>query len=464
MERIDEAGAAPGRSPAARGPEPHLTAEIAEIGRSLARRNFSAAAMRRAPHERGMSLVGRDPEVRAALLQLVDVAPACENAADLAGHLHSYLSRVGGSGRRPVSIASGAARTPAARGVTGRVARVAINRMAHRFIVGSTPDRAARELRRMWDRGNAISVDLLGEATLTEAEGVAYANRCDQALKTLAVATREWDPKPILESDAAGSLPRANLSVKVTALTPLVRPQAPDRGRRDAAEHLRRLLRTAAGVGAHLHVDMESMDSREMVFEMVLAVLAEDEFRSGPSAGLVLQAYLRDSEEMLDEIIEWASRTERADPLAVRLVKGAYWDQEHIEATQHGWVPPVWSEKADSDRCFERITRRLVDSFPLVRPAIASHNLRSLAHAIAYARHRRLATGDLELQVLRGLGDDLAEVLARDGHRARVYSPVGDLVSGMAYLVRRLLENTSNDSFLADRAAGADLDSLLASP
>lgn len=444
--------------------EPELDADIAEIGRSLARRGHSAAALKRVPQERGLNLVGRDPKVRAALLQLVDVAPACENAADLAGHLNSYLGQVGDSGGRPVAIAAGAARVPGTRALTGQAARVAINRMAHRFIVGATPEQAAGELRRMWSHGNAISVDLLGEATLTEAEGAAYADRCDRALSTLALDARGWRANPLLESDAAGPLPRANLSVKVTALTPLVRPQAPGRGQRDAAEHLRRLLRTAAEAGAHLHVDMESMDSREMVFEMLLSILAEDEFRSGPSAGLVLQAYLRDSEEMLDEIIGWASRTERASPLTVRLVKGAYWDQEHIEAIQHGWVPPVWSEKADSDRCFERITRRLIDAFPLVRPAIASHNLRSLAHAIAYSRHRHLGIGDLELQVLRGLGDDLAEALARDGYRARVYSPVGDLVSGMAYLVRRLLENTSNDSFLADRAAGADLDSLLASP
>ena len=154
-------------------------------------------------------------------------------------------------------------------------------------------------------------------------------------------------------------------------------------------------------------------------------------------------------------------------PLTIRLVKGAYWDHETIEAAQHGWAPPVLTEKAESDRCFERLTRRLVDAFAderLVRPAIASHNLRSVAHAVVYARHRGLAPADLELQVLRGLGDDLQDALAAEGLRVRTYCPVGDLVAGMAYLVRRLLENTSNDSFLASRVGGADLDRLLSAP
>jgi RHH-type proline utilization regulon transcriptional repressor/proline dehydrogenase/delta 1-pyrroline-5-carboxylate dehydrogenase len=209
---------------------------------------------------------------------------------------------------------------------------------------------------------------------------------------------------------------------------------------------------------------MESMDSRELILELVLELLSEPEFRDGPSAGLVLQAYLRDSEELLERILGWARAAERATPLTIRLVKGAYWDHETVEAAQNGWTSPVYTEKAESDRCFERITRRLVDAYPLVRPAIASHNLRSVAHAVVCARRAGLADGDLELQVLRGLGDDLQDALAAAGLRGRTYCPVGDLVAGMAYLVRRLLENTSNDSFLASRTSGVDLERLLHRP
>ncbi len=404
-----------------------------------------------------MAIVGRDPKLRAALFQLVDVAPACRDDAELAAHLDAFLSEVE-EGGFAVSAAGRAARGGASARLTGRIAWKAINQMAHRFIVGVTPAESEKKLRRLWDRGSAVSVDLLGEATLTRSEGAAYADRCSEALSALAEGSAMWSANPLLEHDSAGTLPRANLSVKVTALTPLIRAAAPDRGREDASEHLRGLLRRAAAVGAHLHIDMESMDSREMILELVLDLLAEDEFREGPSAGLVLQAYLRDSEDMLSAILAWAEAKPRSIPLTVRLVKGAYWDQERIEALQHGWKPPVWTEKVESDRCFERLTRRLVDGFPVVRPAIASHNLRSLSHAVVYAQHRGLENRDIELQVLRGLGDDLAEAISNEGYRGRVYCPVGDLVSGMAYLVRRLLENTSNDSFLADRASGEDLE------
>jgi proline dehydrogenase len=148
----------------------------------------------------------------------------------------------------------------------------------------------------------------------------------------------------------------------------------------------------------------------------------------------------------------------------VRLVKGAYWDHEVAEARQHGWSVPVFTDKAECDRNFELLAARLLDARPALRVAIGSHNLRSISHAIAYNRLARGSDADLELQVLRGLGDDLAESLAAAGLRVRVYSPVGELVAGMAYLVRRLLENTSNESFLFARAEGASLEQLLAPP
>jgi proline dehydrogenase len=244
-----------------------------------------------------------------------------------------------------------------------------------------------------------------------------------------------------------------------------LRPDAPARGQQDAAERLRPLLREARERGAHLHIDMESLDSREAVLELVLELLGEAEFRDGPSAGLVLQAYLRDSPATLDQVLTWTAGAPRGSPLTVRLVKGAYWDHELVQARQHGWDVPVFEEKAACDRNFETLTRRLLDARGEgVRVAIASHNLRSVAHAIAYNRITGGDDADLELQILRGLGDDLATALASRGFRVRAYCPVGDLVAGMAYLVRRLLENTSNDSFLSAQASGVPVGELLAAP
>ena len=117
----------------------------------------------------------------------------------------------------------------------------------------------------------------------------------------------------MLESDSAGPLPRANVSVKVTALTALLRADAPERGIADAAARLRPLLRQgAASCGAHVHIDMESLDYREAVLELVLDLLAEDEFAGRPARRrLVLQAYLRDSPEQLDTVLAWAARSTR---------------------------------------------------------------------------------------------------------------------------------------------------------
>jgi RHH-type proline utilization regulon transcriptional repressor/proline dehydrogenase/delta 1-pyrroline-5-carboxylate dehydrogenase len=356
------------------------------------------------------------------------------------------------------------AHTRAGRTALGAAAAAGVKHMAHRFIVAESPAEALSGLRALWEHGVASSVDLLGEATVTTSEADRYASRCDAALEEIATASRRWASRPMLESDSSGPIPRANVSVKVSALTPLLRPDAPDLGRRDAAARLRPLLRHARELGAHVHIDMESLDSREAVLELVLELLSETEFQEGPSAGLVLQAYLRDSPDQAAQILDWARSAPRTPPLQIRLVKGAYWDHELVQARQHGWPTPVFEVKAECDRNFEQLTVRLLEARPAVRVAIASHNLRSVANAIAASRLLGGEDRDLELQVLRGLGDELQDALASRGLRVRTYCPVGDLVAGMAYLVRRLLENTSNDSFLSEQARGTPLDELLAAP
>jgi RHH-type proline utilization regulon transcriptional repressor/proline dehydrogenase/delta 1-pyrroline-5-carboxylate dehydrogenase len=124
----------------------------------------------------------------------------------------------------------------------------------------------------------------------------------------------------------------------------------------------------------------------------------------------------------------------------------------------------VHQDRRACDREFEALTDVLLDRAGLVRPLVASHNLRSVAHAIAGQRARGLPAHAVEYQVLRGLGDRLGAALAAEGLRVRTYCPIGDLVAGMAYLVRRLLENTANDSFLSAMRARADLDRLLEAP
>lgn len=441
-----------------------LESEIHRIGAELAAAFPSSSRHPvRALDARAMELAARDQELKAALFRFVDVVPACRSLDDLAQHLTHFLEEVPDA-PMPIAAAMKVANTKTGRAALGAAAARGVKHMAHRFIVGETPAAALGVFRGLWERGIASTVDLLGEATVTDTEADRYAARCRDALEQITRDSARWPSRPILEHDGIGPIARANVACKVSALTPLLRPDAPAVGREDAGRRLRPLLRRAKELGAHLHIDMESLDSREAVLELVLALLAEDEFRDGPSAGLVLQAYLRDSPDQLATILDWARRTERTPPLKVRLVKGAYWDHELVQAAQHGWPTPVFEVKADCDRNFEALTRELVAARPLVHVAVASHNLRSVAHAIAVNRAAGGADGDLELQVLRGLGDELQDALASLGMRVRTYCPIGDLVAGMAYLVRRLLENTSNDSFLAAQASGLPLDQLLAAP
>jgi RHH-type proline utilization regulon transcriptional repressor/proline dehydrogenase/delta 1-pyrroline-5-carboxylate dehydrogenase len=441
-----------------------VESQLQEVGRAI-----HAALPGRSRHplrvldERAMELASQDAELRAALFRFVDVTPACRSLDDLARHLTGYLEGVD-ERPPPIEAAMRMSGSRAGRAALGAAAAAGVRHMAHRFIVGESPRAALKTIRHLWDHGAAVSLDLLGEATVTEAEADRYAARCLDALETLAGAAPGWPERPVLEADSIGAVPRVNLSVKVSALTPLLRPEAPEVGRDDAARRMRPLLLRAKQIGAHLHIDMESVDTAEATLGLVFELLDEPELRAGPSAGVVIQAYLRESPDQLEQVLAWAERSEREQPLVVRLVKGAYWDHEVVDARQHGWTPPVFEEKRDSDRNFEALTRRLVESWPRVRPAIASHNLRSVAHAVAVAREHGREDRDIEFQVLRGLGDDLAAALADLGYRVRIYCPVGDLVAGMAYLVRRLLENTANESFLGEQQRGTPIEELLAAP
>ncbi|PZS10334.1 MAG: hypothetical protein DLM64_08850, partial [Solirubrobacterales bacterium] len=226
-----------------------LEREIRRVGGDLADA-FPARARHplRAIDTRAMALASADRELRAALFRFVDVVPACRSLDDLAAHLADFLRELPDA-PPPTEAAMRVAHTRAGRAALGAAAAGGVRHMAHRFIVGESPGAALGVLRGLWEEGVASSIDLLGEATVTAAEADRYAARCTAALEQLATDAREWPDRPVLEADGGGQLPRANVSVKVSALTPLLRPEAPEIGRRDAAPRLRSLLRRARELG-----------------------------------------------------------------------------------------------------------------------------------------------------------------------------------------------------------------------
>ncbi len=283
-----------------------------------------------------------------------------------------------------------------------------------------------------------------------------------ELLDALVAASSSWPANDGLEHDPWGPLARVSISVKASALSPRFGPLTAEAGIADAARRLRPILIAAQRAGASITLDAEHDEVKDLTQELLRTIGAE--FADGPQLGCVVQAYRLDAADDLRRLIEWSASTLR-QPLQIRLVKGAYWDSETITAAAAGWPSPVFAEKAATDANYEACTRLLLEHAGTVRPAFATHNLRSAAHAIVYARASGLDDSAVELQLLYGMAAPLRAALVDAGMRVRVYTPVGELVPGMAYLVRRLLENTSNESFLRHQyAEGQPVDELLAPP
>ena len=401
------------------------------------------------------------PAFKTQLFRFVDVFPALDGREDISRHLSEYFDGV----EVPKALDLGvdlADKVPFGAALEARVARRNIARMAEQFIVGSTPAEAVAGLHGLWRTGSAATVDLLGEKTVVGAEADRYQARVLELLTALCAAAPSWAPDDLLERDDLGPLPRVNVSIKPTALATHYEPLSREVGLEGAKARIRPILRHARAHDAHVHFDMEHHDAKDLTLALFRELLSEDEF-ADVSAGIVIQAYLRDARDDLADLIAWSAGRPR--PITVRLVKGAYWDAETVQARANGWTSPVFEHKDQTDASYERCTRLLHDHHGEVRAAFGSHNLRSLAYAVSYARHRGVPDHGFEVQLLYGMAEPVHAAIKRLGLRLRVYGPVGELVPGMAYLVRRLLENTSNESFVRHRfAEGRALDELVAPP
>ncbi len=411
--------------------------------------------------ERMLEWAMSHPSFRTELFRFVDVFPATVDDADVLRHLDEYFS--GSDVPRVLDLGLGVAdHLPFGSVAAAGLARRNISRVAEQFIIGSEPADAVGGLERLWRRGRAFTVDLLGEKTITETEADRYASRVGTLLSVLSEASRQWPADGHLEADDLGRLARVNVSLKPTALASRFSPLTRADGLAQAKGRLRPILRQAHDLGAFVHFDMEHYEVKDLTLQLVRELLSEPEF-GDVEAGVVVQAYLKDSRDDLADLIAFSGS--RSRPLTVRLVKGAYWDTETVLAQAQDWPVPVYQHKQETDANFERCVRLLHDHHGEVRAAFGSHNLRSLAYAVEHARARGIPDRGMEIQMLHGMAEPVHAAVRRLGVRLRVYSPVGELVPGMAYLVRRLLENTANESFVRQRfVEGRELDEMLAAP
>ncbi|HEX4819516.1 MAG TPA: proline dehydrogenase family protein [Acidimicrobiales bacterium] len=434
-----------------------LARELAELGSTERSKVFRMSWW----SERMLDWAMSRPAFKTQLFRFVDVFPALDGNADVARHLSEYFDGV--AIPRVLDLGVEAAdKVPFGRAFEARVARRNIKRMAEQFIVGETASDAVAGLHALWRTGSAATVDLLGEKTIVEPEADRYAARVAELLNVLSDASAHWAPDDHLERDDLGTIPRVNVSIKPTALASHYEPLAREIGLDHAKTRIRPLLRIARDRGAFVHFDMEHYDVKGLTLQLFRELLMEAEF-ADVQAGIVVQAYLKDSRDDLADLIAWSSQ--RARPVTVRLVKGAYWDTESVHARAEGWPVPVYEHKDETDANYERCVRLLHDHHGEVRAAFGTHNLRSLAYAVTYARSKGIPDSGFEVQMLYGMAEPMQSAVKRAGLRLRVYAPIGELVPGMAYLVRRLLENTSNESFVRHRfAEGRDLEELLTPP
>ena len=406
----------------------------------------------------------RDEAVKVQMFRFIDVLPMLGEGDVLARHLREYFGSVANKLPRTARVALALASSCnwAAR-IAGRIARRNALGHARRFIAGATSTEVLAAAKRERDAGWAFTLDLLGEAVTSDAEAERYFQAYLELIRGIAPTVNAWPHNLLLDDSPYGAVPRVNMSIKLSALDSQFDALDPKGTAERVKRRLRELLRVAREHRAFVNVDMESYATKDLTLAIFQQVLLEDEFRATVDVGIVIQCYLRDAERDLHQLRDWAR--ERGTPVWVRLVKGAYWDYETVHAQAAGWPIPVFQEKWQSDESFETLTRFALENHEHLRTALGSHNVRSLAHGLAVAESLGLPPGSLEVQMLYGMADDVKRAIAEMGHRLRVYMPFGELIPGMAYLVRRLLENTANESFLrASSVEQVDPEVLLMNP
>lgn len=392
----------------------------------------------------------KNEKFKTNMFRFVDVLPSLNSGDDVATHLKEYFTE-GGKSELPSVFNVGLGLGALAPGLMAGAIKKNVMGMAKMFITGENAEEAITVLKKARKNNLTFTVDILGEATLSEKEALDYQRRYLELIEWLANDAKKWDTIPLLDSDAEGAIPKVNVSVKMTALYSQVSDKAWEESKSKVKDRLRPIFKKGMELGVFINLDMEHYAVKHMTVEVFQELINEPEFRSYKFFGCVVQAYLRDSYQDVKGMIEFAKK--RETPFTIRLVKGAYWDSETIEANQRGWATPVYSVKAESDANYERCASLLLENYRYIRVALASHNVRTLAAALVKADQLGLAKNAYEIQMLYGMAEPIKKTLSDMGYRVREYAPVGELIPGMAYLVRRLLENTSNESWLRGKFA-----------
>ncbi|UOV19769.1 trifunctional transcriptional regulator/proline dehydrogenase/L-glutamate gamma-semialdehyde dehydrogenase [Pantoea agglomerans] len=335
---------------------------------------------------------------------------------------------------------------------------MAMRLMGEQFVTGETIAEALANARKLEEKGFRYSYDMLGEAALTAGDAKAYLLSYQQAIHAIGKA-----------SNGRGIYEGPGISIKLSALHPRYSRAQYERVMEELYPILKSLTLLARSYDIGINIDAEEADRLELSLDLLEKLCFEPELEGWNGIGFVIQAYMKRCPFVIDELIDLAQRSRRR--LMIRLVKGAYWDSEIKRAQMEGLEGyPVYTRKVYTDISYLACARKLLAVPSLIYPQFATHNAHTLA-AIYQLAGNNYYPGQYEFQCLHGMGEPLYEQVVgkvADGklnRPCRIYAPVGTHETLLAYLVRRLLENGANTSFV-NRIADTSLpiDELVADP
>ncbi|ARU94247.1 trifunctional transcriptional regulator/proline dehydrogenase/L-glutamate gamma-semialdehyde dehydrogenase [Tatumella citrea] len=329
---------------------------------------------------------------------------------------------------------------------------MAMRLMGEQFVTGETIAEALANARKLEDKGFRYSYDMLGEAALTKKDAEAYLLSYQQAIHAIGKA-----------SNGRGIYEGPGISIKLSALHPRYQRAQYDRVMSELYPVLKSLTLLAREYDIGINIDAEEADRLELSLDLLEKLCFEPELEGWNGIGFVIQAYQKRCPFVIDSLIDLAERSHRR--LMIRLVKGAYWDSEIKRAQTEGLEGyPVYTRKIYTDVSYLACARKLLSVPNLIYPQFATHNAQSLA-AIYQLAGNNYYPGQYEFQCLHGMGEPLYEQVVgplsegKLNRPCRIYAPVGTHETLLAYLVRRLLENGANTSFvnrIADKTLSID--------
>ncbi len=406
----------------------------------------------------------KNDDFKVQMFRFVDVLPYLNTSESLSRHIEEYFAT--DDANIPDVLKWGATKTKIGGGLVAKVLnktiRSNIETMARQFIIGQVSKEAVKGIKKLRKDGFAFVLDLLGEATVSEKESDAYRDGYLEVLDAMQKELGKWKPLEGGSGDLDwGHAPKINVAVKPSAFYSQAKSVDLDGTAAGMMASIEPIYRKVMEMGGYMCIDMEALKYKDATIELYKRLRAK--YPDYPHLGIVFQSYLKCVDEDVRDFLAWAR--EKDFQVSIRLVKGAYWDYETVIAKQNGWPVPVWSHKPETDMAYERVSKMILENSDLCHYACASHNIRSIAAVMEMASDMNVPEDRYEFQVLYGMAEPVRKGLKNVAKRVRLYCPYGDLLPGMAYLVRRLLENTANESFLKQTFADeADMDVLLENP